>query len=191
MLDCVLHFLFSAALETLKQWLRDWGVLLLTAVIALATVMQGMFAMRLYRLQQAIERSRLEPLLYCRVKGHGIGVIFTRLDVELSNLSTYGVWIEEMVIVLNGPMSCNPEQVREVGTVLAASQTQRTMLFSVPFTEIIPLGSGSPAGPVTFKLQVKFYYSTASTIGIQTSPLYEVTILGTVVTSMKVVGETK
>jgi hypothetical protein len=188
MLDCVLRFLCNAALEFLKQWLRDWGTLLLTAVIASATILQGIFAMRLYRLQQAIERSRLEPLLFCRVKGYGTGGSFTRLDVELSNLSTYGVWIEEMVILLDGPVSCNLRQVRDIAMILAASHTESWALFSVPFAEIIPLGPNYPTGPVKFSLQVIFHYSTPSPIGIQTSPIYEVSIQGTVVTSMKVVG---
>ncbi|SRR6266851_8505820 len=185
MLDCVLRFLCNAALEFLKQWFRDWGNLLLTSVIAAATIMQGIFAMRLYRLQQAIEKSRLEPLLFCRVKGDG-PLPLASLNVELSNLSTYGVWIDEMIVTLDGPV-IKPQMELMVEIVLAASQTQKWTLFSVPFANIVPLGTG----PVTFKLQVKFYYSTASIIGIQTSPVYEVTVHKTVVTSFKLKTETK
>ena len=68
MLDCLARLLFSAALEVLKQWLRDWGVLLITAVIAAATLVQGLFAVRLYKLQRTIEKSRLEPLFFVALK---------------------------------------------------------------------------------------------------------------------------
>jgi len=46
MLECLADLLRSAILEFVKQWLRDWGNLLLTAVIALAAVMQGVFPKR-------------------------------------------------------------------------------------------------------------------------------------------------
>lgn len=188
MLDCLARFLFDAALDFLRQWLRDWGTLLLTAVIAAAAVMQGFFAMRLYRLQRLIEKSRLEPLLFCRVTGRKVGGGFTRLDAQLSNLSSYGVWVEEMVVVLNGPVSCSPTQRHEIGIVLAASQTETWELFSMPFASIVPIGPGT-ATPVTFKLQVKFHYSAPSIIGTQTSPVYDVTLQRTVVTSFEL--ETK
>lgn len=68
--------------------------------------------------------------------------------------------------------------------VLAASQTASWTLFSAPFANIVPPGSGI-ATPVTLKLQVKFHYSTASAIGIQTSPVYDVTLQQSVVTSFK------
>ncbi len=191
MLDCLARFVCNAALEFLRQWLRDWGTLLLTAVIASATVMEGIFAMRLYRLQRAIEKIRLEPLLFCRVKGHELGGTYTRLDAQLANLSSYGVWIDEMIVVLNGPVSCDPTINRKIEIVLAASQTEGWTLFSVPFREIVPFGASAPTSPVTFKLQVKFSYSTTSLIGIQTSPVYDVTILGGVVTSLKLESETK
>jgi hypothetical protein len=68
MLECLAGLLRNAILEFVKRWLRDWGNLLLMAVIALAAVMQGIFAMRVYRLQQSIEASRMKPPLYSRVK---------------------------------------------------------------------------------------------------------------------------
>jgi hypothetical protein len=190
MVECLVRLLFSAALDFLKQWLRDWGTLLLTGVIATATVVQGLFAMRLYRLQQTIEKSRLEPLLFCRVKGDGLGGKFTRLDAQLSNLSTYGVWVDEMEIVMDGPVSCPPSQKLEVGIVLGASETKTWEVCSMPFSNIVPLGPGS-ATPVAFKLQAKFYYSAPSILGIQVSPLYDVILHGTVITTFKLESTSK
>lgn len=182
MVECLERFLFSVALDFLKQWLRDWGTLLLTGVIAAATIVQGLFAMRLYRLQQTIEKIRLEPLLFCRVKGYALAGKFTRLEAQLSNLSTYGVWVDEMEIVMNGPVSCPPSQRLELGIVLAASETQTWEVCSMPFANIVPLGPGA-ATPVAFKLQVKFYYSAPSILGIQVSPMYDVILHETVITT--------
>src|SRR6266481_5282447 len=162
MLDCLARWLCAAALDFIKQWLRDWSLLLLTAVIAGAAVMQGIFAFRLYKLQNAIEQSRLTPLLYCRVRGGPLGSV---LRAELSNLSTYGVWIEQMTIVLSGPVRCKPEITRKMEMVLSTSQTEIRELFDAPFAEIVPIGDG-----ITFKLQVKFYYSTPADIGTVISP---------------------
>ena len=39
MLECLLRILFDGALDFLKQWLRDWGNLLLTAAITVAAFM--------------------------------------------------------------------------------------------------------------------------------------------------------
>jgi len=143
--------------------------------------------MRLYKLQRAIEQDRLKPLLYCRVRGNPLGpkMLISALRVELSNLSTYGVWIEEMTIVLNGPVSCQPEITYKMAMVLSTSQTEIRELFRAPFAEIVPFGAGLPTGPVTFKLQVKFAYSTPADIGTEVSPIYVVTIEGTMVTSFK------
>jgi hypothetical protein len=143
--------------------------------------MQGFFAMRLYRLQQAVESSRLEPRLFCRVKGREVAGIFSTLEAQLSNLSTYGVWVDELVVILNGPV-LEPRFEFRVEAVLAASETKQWTLFAIPFANIVPLGT---SGTVAFKLQVKFHYSTSTTIGIQVSPVYDVAISGTVVRSMK------
>ena len=91
---------------------------------------------------------------------------------------------------LNGPV-LEPRFEFRVETVLAASETKQWTLFEIPFANIVPLGAGRPTGPVAFKLQVKFYYSTASAIGIQVSPVYDVTIDGTVVTSLELESEAK
>src|SRR5579859_934785 len=69
MLDCLARLFLHATFEFATQWLRDWGNLLLTAAIAVAAFMQGIFAMRLYKLQNSIEQSRLQPFLFCRIAG--------------------------------------------------------------------------------------------------------------------------
>jgi hypothetical protein len=42
-----------------------------------------------------------------------------------------------------------------------------------------------PTGPVTFKVQAKFYYSTATVLGVWVSPIYEATLQGTVLRALK------
>jgi len=186
MLECLSHLLLQAVLEFVKQWLRDWGNLLLTAVIAIAGIMQGIFAMRLYKLQESIEQSQFKPFLFCRVTGNGYphGGAFTSLDAQLSNLSLHGVWVERLEIILDGPIA-KPEMNFKIERILPASQTEVLRFCEMPFAEIVPIGAGMPSGPVKFKLQAKFYYSTASTLGSWYSPLYEVTIGNTIVTSLK------
>ena len=43
----------------------------------------------------------------------------------------------------------------------------------------------APTGPLRFKLQVKFVYSTAFMIGTQVSPIYDVTVDGLHVTNFQ------
>lgn len=188
-MDWFIHFLCDAALEALRQWLRDWGILLLTAVIAFAAILQviaaavqGIFAKRVYNLQKFIEDTNRTPHLFCRIKGHAGGTVFTSLEAQLSNLSSHGIWIEEMVIVFDGPVACAPTVTRNVAIVLAASQTENWQLSCVPFSDIVPVGQTQQ---LKFKLQVKFIYSTASVIGTQTSPVYDVTIHQSVVTDLR------
>jgi hypothetical protein len=89
-----------------------------------------------------------------------------------------------MFVTLDGPVP-EPRMQSRAEIVLSASETKSWSLFEMPFANIVPLGAGRPTGPVSFKLQVIFHYSTASTIGIQASPVYDVTIEGTLVTSLK------
>src|SRR5260370_31705931 len=102
-MDWFIHFVCDAALEALKQWLSDWGNLRLTAVHAFAAILQviaaavqGIFAKRVYNLQKFIEDTNRTPHLFCRVKGHAGATVFTSLEAQLSNLSSHGIWIEEM-----------------------------------------------------------------------------------------------
>jgi hypothetical protein len=184
MLDCLARFFFHATLEFAKQWLRDWGSLLLTAAITVAAFMQGIFAMRLYKLQNSIEQSRLQPLLFCRITGDGIGQDLTTLEAQLWNLSQYGIWVERLEVVFNGPVA-KPLMSFTVEKILQSSKVEAVQFESIPFAEIVPLGPNMPIGPVTFKVQAKFYYSTASVLGVWVSPFYEATLQGTVIRALR------
>jgi hypothetical protein len=184
MLECLLRILFDGALDFLKQWLRDWGNLLLTATIAVAAFMQGIFAMRLYKLQNSIERSRLQPLLFCRIAGHEYVGTLSTLEAQLWNLSQYGIWIDRLEVVFDGQVA-EPLMNFTIDKILQASQAEAVQFASIPFANIVPLGPSMPTGPVTFKVQAKFYYSTATILGVWVSPIYEATLQGTVLRALK------
>jgi hypothetical protein len=185
MLECLFRILFDGALDFLKEWLRDWGNLLLTAAITVAAFMQGIFAARLYRLQKSMEEERLTPLLFCRISGQEFVLgTWTTLEAQLWNLSQHGVWIDRLEVVLNGPVA-SPLMNFTIEKILQASQVEAVQFSEMPFENIVPLGPNAPKEPVTFKVQAKFSYSTASVLGVWVSPIYEATLQGTVLRDLK------
>jgi hypothetical protein len=184
MLDYLARLFHHATLEFAKQWLHDWGNLLLTAVIAVAVFMQGIFVRRLYKLQNSIEQSRLQPLLFCRITGDGTGEDLTTLEAQLWNLSQYGIWVERLEVVFSGPVA-TPLMTFTIEKILQSSNVEAVRFESTPFTAIVPLGPDMPIGPLTFKVQAKFYYSTASILGVWVSPFYEATLLGIVIRRLR------
>jgi hypothetical protein len=85
-----------------------------------------------------------------------------------------------MIVVLNGPVA-KPEMKFKIEKVLATSETQTWRISDMPFAEITPIG---PV-PVKFKLQVKFYYATSSTIGVHIGSVYDVIIAGAMISSLE------
>jgi hypothetical protein len=174
--------LFNSIHAYARIWLHDWGDLALTGVIAWAAIMQWVVSSRLFGLTKAVENFKNRPLLFCRISGDDPleGLPSSWIDTQLSNLSSFGIWIEEAVLVLDGKVLCESTRSFPIGAVLQAGATRTVRLFEAPFGEIVAIG-----GPkVTVKIQVKFYYSTAHTIGVQASPVYLMTVDQTVVTKL-------
>lgn len=168
-------------LECVKSWMHDWGDLVLTGVIAWAAIMQWVVSRQLFKLSKAVEDLKNKPVLFCRINGsvpEG-GLPYSSIEAQLSNLSSFGIWIEEGVITTDGEFVTRPKRSFPVGAVLRAGETFTQSLFEMPFDDLVPLNT---KGTVT--IQVKFYYFSSPTIGMQSSPIYEVTIDGTVATKI-------
>lgn len=174
--------LVDATIEYLKHWLHDWGDLVLTGVIAWAAIMQWVVSGRLLGLTRAVEDFKNKPRLFCRIIGQAPfeGSPYTSIDAQLSNLASFGIWVEQMIVVLDGKVACEPTRSFSINGVLGSGETKTCPLFQMPFAEIATIGSPK----TTVRIQVKFDYSTAHTVGVQTSPIYLMTIDGTCLTEL-------
>lgn len=68
-----------------------------TALVALATVVQALFAYRVYKLQKAIEEARSVCILFCRVKV----AVGSKVRLSISNLSDFDVWVQDIVLLVS------------------------------------------------------------------------------------------
>jgi hypothetical protein len=90
----------ATMLQVLKVWLQSWGNLVLTAAIALATVMQWFVSRRLGQLQERIEQNAERVEVYPVLKP---AIISNRWHPVLyvANLSAQGVWVSHLVIEIS------------------------------------------------------------------------------------------
>jgi|SRR5208282_3646456 len=175
--------LVNATLDYARHWLHDWGDLLLTAVIAWAAIMQWVVSKRLFGLTKAVEDFKNRPLLFCRIGGNAFdGLTYTAIIAQLSNLSSFGIWMEEAVLVFDGQFDCEPSRTFKIESVLGAGETYSREILEMPFADVVRIGSPR----TTVKIQIRFYYSTSHTTGVRTSPFYSMTIDNTVASITKV-----
>lgn len=179
------HNSFVHIICLVRAWLKDWGNLLLSAIVAAAAVTQGIFAKRLYGLQETIEEVSQRPFLYSRLTGYKPFDYFTSISAQLANLSRNGIWIEELVVVVNGPTSQQPKTYL-IQDILPSNETKKWEIFCMPFAELVPITSDMPKSPTNFQVQAKFYYSTSTVTGVWLSPICTVSVLNTVVTQMEI-----
>jgi hypothetical protein len=171
--------LLNPIIDHVKHWLHDWGDLVLTGVIAWAAIMQWVVASRLLGLTKTVENIKNRPLLFCRIKGDTPfdGLAHSSIEAQLSNLSSFGIWIHEANLVIDGNVTGESNRSFSIDSVLQAGATSKWVLFETPFADIVPIGSPK----VILRIQIKFSYSASHTIGVEASPIYSMTIENTVV----------
>jgi hypothetical protein len=95
----------------------------LTAVIAFAAIMQWIVSGRLLNLQKAVEDQRTKTWLFFRLKPTALGGHGTA-QLEVSNLSQVGVWLEKVTLHLEVPRTPNKAIAILIETVLSPMHTK-------------------------------------------------------------------
>lgn len=67
-----------------------------TTLVTLATVVQALFAYRVYRLQKTIEDARNVCVLFCRVKV----AERSKVRLSISNLADFDVWVQDIFLIV-------------------------------------------------------------------------------------------
>jgi len=139
--------------------------------------MQWVVSNQLFGLTKTVEDLKNRTLLFCRIGGNTFdGLTYSGITAQISNLSSFGIWIEEAVLVFDGRVDCELSRTFKVESVLRAGKTHTLDILQMPFGDVVRIGSPR----TSVKIQVKFYYFTSHASGVQTSPIYSMTIENTV-----------
>jgi hypothetical protein len=68
--------------------------IIFTALVTLATLVQALFAYRIYKLEKTIEDARNTCIIFCRVKVSAE----SKVTLSISNLSAFDVWVQDIVL---------------------------------------------------------------------------------------------
>jgi hypothetical protein len=108
-----------------SAWLRDWGNLLFTGVIAAATVFQWLVATRLARLNEKLDKERKRVDTFTEIVA-AVGAP----HLKIANLSPFGIWIERIdarvlrVTPEGQPRPAGPSTPNPIREVLPAYQVE-------------------------------------------------------------------
>jgi hypothetical protein len=175
------HFLAHAAgptaTEMFKQWIHDWGDIVLTVVIAWAAVMQWIVAARLLKLQRTVEDSHRQVKLFCRINAD-LASPRTYARLQVSNLSRFAVWLEGIshVYTIDGENK-QRELPLSVQEVLQAGETYRTTVSGniqgfLMFERHPGSGRLSALEPVACTVRTQLSYWANGAAGTASTPLY-------------------
>jgi hypothetical protein len=177
MFDCVNQAAGSGASVSIGQWIRDWGDIVLTLVIAWAAVMQWIVAARLLKLQRTVESSHSRVKLFCRIAAN-LESPKTYARLQVSNLSGFAVWLEETSHFFAHAGEPSEHRITlKVQEVLEAGQTYRDAVSSniqgfVAYQENPELRRMT-LSPIDCTVRTEIQYWANGESGTATTPSYK------------------